>query len=401
MNEPARTAVLTAMVALAWSVQVHAQSEAERIYWDSVNCDSEIEVRAYLEQFPGGAFTDEAFECIRAADEQSEKEKVAERLETCRIHFEANRLTTGAGGTALDCYRSVLEVDADNVDALSGLNEIENTYIRWARADLEAGNVEGAQRNLDSLKKLNPERREITTLHNGIAELRREALEAERREEEAQKRLARERTEREREAEKQREAERQRRELEAAKQEAERQRQALEQARLEEEKERRVRQAAEEAQAAAAAAAAAAQPKAFATQLKLIQQSGGQCVLWGCVATIEIYLDGSRVFELVRRLDLPIEQIVWQGQLAAGQHDLRTIVHYKGKRREEFNSRMNTQSANTITVYVGHVGKLLTGHFHPQIQAFYGGSELFNIEATNSGSDSSAEKDSDGLPAGR
>jgi hypothetical protein len=42
----------------------HAQDEIEREFWVSVNCDSEAEVRAYIETYPDGAYMEEALECI-------------------------------------------------------------------------------------------------------------------------------------------------------------------------------------------------------------------------------------------------------------------------------------------------------------------------------------------------
>jgi hypothetical protein len=42
-----------------------AQSASERLFWESVNCQLEAEVRAYLSEYPEGAFKDQAFDCIR------------------------------------------------------------------------------------------------------------------------------------------------------------------------------------------------------------------------------------------------------------------------------------------------------------------------------------------------
>lgn len=49
-----------------------AQDEIEREFWSSVNCDRELEVRAYLETYPGGIFIDQALECIRQQGQKKE-----------------------------------------------------------------------------------------------------------------------------------------------------------------------------------------------------------------------------------------------------------------------------------------------------------------------------------------
>ena len=75
--------------------------------------------------------------------------------------MKADRLTSGAGGNALECYRSVLALDAGNAEAVAGLKKIEDAYAQWARSGIESGNVSRAKTNLDKLKGLNPEHRAI------------------------------------------------------------------------------------------------------------------------------------------------------------------------------------------------------------------------------------------------
>jgi len=56
--------------------------------------------------------------------------KLADKLQECKVHFDARRFTTGQGGTALDCYQEVLKLDPNNPDAKAGLKAIEDFYMR-------------------------------------------------------------------------------------------------------------------------------------------------------------------------------------------------------------------------------------------------------------------------------
>ncbi len=78
-------------------------------------------------------------------------------VQACQRHFNANRLTTGAGGTALECYVQVLEKDPTNSDALLGLENIEIRYGEWINRDLAKGNFTRARRYLKKLELVNPE----------------------------------------------------------------------------------------------------------------------------------------------------------------------------------------------------------------------------------------------------
>lgn len=51
----------------------------------------------------------------------------------------ARRLTTPAGESAFDRYRQVLELEADNADAVAGLSRIVDNYLVLAESDLAAG----------------------------------------------------------------------------------------------------------------------------------------------------------------------------------------------------------------------------------------------------------------------
>ena len=50
----------------------HGQDAEERLFWESVECESALQVQVYLETYPDGAYVDEARTCLerqRAAQE--------------------------------------------------------------------------------------------------------------------------------------------------------------------------------------------------------------------------------------------------------------------------------------------------------------------------------------------
>jgi len=62
---------------------------------------------------------------------------VSKQLRECEQHFKANRLTSGDGGTALECYQKVLKIEATNAEALAGMEKIEARYVKWTKRALE------------------------------------------------------------------------------------------------------------------------------------------------------------------------------------------------------------------------------------------------------------------------
>ncbi len=130
-------------------------------------------------------------------------------LEVCEMHFAADRLTTGVGGTAVGCYREVQALDPANGEAVEGLRRVFGKYAGWARTALERGDAARARGHVSKLRELNPESPEVSELEAGIARLENEAAAAREKEEQA----ARERIERERrEREAREKAERERKE---------------------------------------------------------------------------------------------------------------------------------------------------------------------------------------------
>jgi hypothetical protein len=81
---------------------------------------------------------------------------VSKLLQECQQHYEANRLTTGKQGTALQCYRTVLSKNPGNAKALKGLRLIERRYQTWAEKALKRGQFNKVRNYLSSMEKVNP-----------------------------------------------------------------------------------------------------------------------------------------------------------------------------------------------------------------------------------------------------
>jgi len=93
---------------------------------------------------------------------------ISQLLRTCQRHFDAYRLTSGRGGTALDCYSKVLKKDPNNAQALAGLEKIEAKYVAWIESALSEGNINKAKQHLDGLRQVNPESRILAALEGII-----------------------------------------------------------------------------------------------------------------------------------------------------------------------------------------------------------------------------------------
>jgi flagellar basal body-associated protein FliL len=95
---------------------------------------------------------------------KSPTSQVANLLQECKRHYEANRLTTGRQGTALVCYRTVLKRSPGNREAKKGLKAIENRYKHWAEKALRLNRLDKVQIYLAGLKKVSPNSRSLARL---------------------------------------------------------------------------------------------------------------------------------------------------------------------------------------------------------------------------------------------
>jgi len=110
-----------------------------------------------------------------ALNAQRTESQLAGLLEECLAHLNANRLTTGRGGNAFDCYSDILRQYPENKDARSGLQRIENKYISWTEASLRKSDTAKTESYLRRLEQVNPQSSRLLALRNRITQLRQEA----------------------------------------------------------------------------------------------------------------------------------------------------------------------------------------------------------------------------------
>lgn len=99
-------------------------------------------------------------------------ENVEKILKNCQAAFAAQRLTSGKGETALECYRKVLVIDANNQTAKAGLVAIEKQYGDWAMRAIQKKQLEKVQEYERVIAMINPNSPLITTLQQKRAELK-------------------------------------------------------------------------------------------------------------------------------------------------------------------------------------------------------------------------------------
>lgn len=141
----------------------------EKAIWEVISKSSRAEdLKLYLEVFPDGQFAVEARTRLNAIRQLREKVKELSRvdqlLQTCQTHFDANRLTSGVGGNALDCYHEVLAISPGNPSAVEGINAIISQYAVWARAALAKQQVENANRHIEQIRFIDEDSPIITEL---------------------------------------------------------------------------------------------------------------------------------------------------------------------------------------------------------------------------------------------
>ncbi len=87
---------------------------------------------------------------------KGEREAVA-GIAACQAHLKANRLTSGRGGNAADCFSEILKHNPNHLQALEGLNAIEAKYLAWAESALKRGQNDKVNSYLAKVVRLNPE----------------------------------------------------------------------------------------------------------------------------------------------------------------------------------------------------------------------------------------------------
>jgi len=95
-------------------------------------------------------------------------DRIVALLQQCEVHFKANRLTTGKGGTAYDCYNQVLVLQPNNAQAKQGKVKIEARYQQWAENALKKGKLSGARQYIKRLNKINPNSQALAKLQRHL-----------------------------------------------------------------------------------------------------------------------------------------------------------------------------------------------------------------------------------------
>ncbi len=103
--------------------------------------------------------------------EKSDPRKIADLLSQCKECFRTQKLTTGEGLTALECYQQILGMDPDNSEARAGLDKIASKYTLWAKAALKRKQWEKADQYLDGLAMVNPESSDLIQMRMDLREL--------------------------------------------------------------------------------------------------------------------------------------------------------------------------------------------------------------------------------------
>lgn len=88
------------------------------------------------------------------------------KLQQCEQYFNANHLTTGKSGNAVDCYRQILF--SEPTLAKEGLAKVEQRYQQWAEAAIAKGNLNKARSYIRRLQKVNPKSAALAKLQRLI-----------------------------------------------------------------------------------------------------------------------------------------------------------------------------------------------------------------------------------------
>ena len=158
----------------------HATEARGCIAWEEVRgCEDKRAVEEFLGNNPESRHTEKARACLARLESRDRVDALVEELlAECRVHHESHRLTVGAGGTAFECYRRVLEEDPGNADALSGIAEIARYYVGRARSALGGSRPDDVLKWVERLELVSPEHPRVEgEFRVGAEELRRRLAE--------------------------------------------------------------------------------------------------------------------------------------------------------------------------------------------------------------------------------
>jgi tetratricopeptide (TPR) repeat protein len=97
-------------------------------------------------------------------------------LQQCEQHFQANRLTLGKSGNALECYQQLLSQDPHNRKAKVGLTRIEKRYQQWTKQALQQKKLSSARKYLMRLQQVNPRSSQLSQLRQQLLKLEQQPI---------------------------------------------------------------------------------------------------------------------------------------------------------------------------------------------------------------------------------
>ncbi len=100
--------------------------------------------------------------------ERKKASQVAALLRKCNTHLRANRLTSGRGGNAADCYDEVLQLDRNNADALAGIARITDRYAGLIVTALKRNKIKQARSYLARMESVDPNHKRLSDLQQRI-----------------------------------------------------------------------------------------------------------------------------------------------------------------------------------------------------------------------------------------
>lgn len=130
--------------------------------------DTKSNGKVHWGQFRGNNFNTGVYGDPRIRKYPEKSNWLSSKLNTCKQHLKADRLTTGHQGTAFSCYKEVLDKYPENSEALKGLEQIEKRYIRLIEKYLVISNYVNARKYLNRLRKINPNSVHLNKLEQRI-----------------------------------------------------------------------------------------------------------------------------------------------------------------------------------------------------------------------------------------
>lgn len=108
---------------------------------------------------------------------RQQQRTVSSLLRRAEDAVEENRLTTPLEDNALDRYRAVLVIDADNAEAKSGLDNIVSRYLHWARTNIDRNDLTRAAIMLTRAEAVDPDNSQVGVMRTEIRQKAPQVLE--------------------------------------------------------------------------------------------------------------------------------------------------------------------------------------------------------------------------------